>query len=90
MGNNKKKNKTSVKKLSSYIPTQEFVDKFTQDLIHAVRSALVGLEYYPDNYTEKVIKPKVPGGDLVKPSSYSDKSPHGPLSSEPVSKPVSS
>ncbi|PKY55908.1 hypothetical protein RhiirA4_475747 [Rhizophagus irregularis] len=78
MGNNKKKSK----KQSSYIPTQEFVDKFTQDLIYTARSVLAGLEYHPTDFTEKVLKPKVPGGDLVKPSSYSDKEPHGPLTSE--------
>ncbi|CAB4424216.1 unnamed protein product [Rhizophagus irregularis] len=79
MGNNKKKNN---KKQSSYIPTQEFVDKFTQDLIYTARSVLAGLEYHPNDFTEKVLKPKIPGGDLVKLSSYSDKEPHGPLISE--------
>ncbi|CAB4419712.1 unnamed protein product [Rhizophagus irregularis] len=82
MGNNKKKNKTTVKKQSSYIPTQEFVDKFTTDLIILMRSMLTGLEYHPKDFTEKVLKLAVPGGDLVKPSSLSDKSPHGPLTSE--------
>ncbi|CAB4414801.1 unnamed protein product [Rhizophagus irregularis] len=78
MGNNKKKNN----KQSSYIPTQEFVDKFTQELIYTARSVLAGLEYHPKDFTEKVLKPKVPGGDLVKPSSLSDKDPHGSLTSE--------
>ncbi|PKY55489.1 hypothetical protein RhiirA4_474979, partial [Rhizophagus irregularis] len=80
MGKNNKKNN---KKQSSYIPTQEFVDKFTEALIHTTRKILVGLEYHPKDFTAKVLKPEVPGGDLVKPRSLAEKElQYGPLTSE--------
>jgi hypothetical protein len=79
MGKNNKKNN----KKSSYIPTQEFVDKFTEAFIHTARKVLIGLKYHPKDFTVKVIKPEVPGGDLVKPSSLAEKElQHGPLTSE--------
>ncbi|PKY59144.1 hypothetical protein RhiirA4_514414 [Rhizophagus irregularis] len=80
MGKNNKKNN---KKKSSYIPTQEFVDKFTEALIHTTRKILLGLEYHPKDFTAKVLKPEVPGGDLVKPRSHAEKElQYGPLTSE--------
>ncbi|CAB4440722.1 unnamed protein product [Rhizophagus irregularis] len=82
MGNNKK-NKTSVKKQSSYIPTQEFVDKFTAAFTYILRHMLLALEHHSkDEYTAKVIKPLVPGGDLVKPTSLADTYNVGPLTSD--------
>ncbi|PKY59511.1 hypothetical protein RhiirA4_482305 [Rhizophagus irregularis] len=84
MGNNKKKNnKTSVKKQSSYIPTQEFVDKFTAAFTDILRNMLLAVEHHSkDEYTAKVIKPMVPEGDLVKPLSLADSYPKGPITSE--------
>ncbi|PKY27377.1 hypothetical protein RhiirB3_390250 [Rhizophagus irregularis] len=78
MGNKNKKNN----KQSSYIPTQEFVDNFTHALIHTLRNMLAGIKYHPKDFTAKVLKPLVPGGDLVKPASLADKEQHGPLTSE--------
>ncbi|CAB4430787.1 unnamed protein product [Rhizophagus irregularis] len=79
MGKSNKKNN----KKSSYIPTQEFVDKFTEALIHTTRKILLGLKYHPKEFTAKVLKPEVPGGDLVKPSSLAEKElQYDPLTSE--------
>ncbi|PKY55446.1 hypothetical protein RhiirA4_474907 [Rhizophagus irregularis] len=83
MGKNSKKNKTSVKKDSSYITIQEFVDKFTAAFQDILRHMLTAVEYHPkDEYTAKVIKPLVPGGDLVKPVSLADTYSVGPITSE--------
>ncbi|PKK59423.1 hypothetical protein RhiirC2_794858 [Rhizophagus irregularis] len=82
MGNNKIKKKTSVNKQSSYILTQEFVDKFTDAFIHILRNMLVAVELHPKNYTEKFIKLLIPGGDLVKHLSHSDIFQQGPITSE--------
>ncbi|PKY45033.1 hypothetical protein RhiirA4_419516 [Rhizophagus irregularis] len=59
-----KSNKNNNNNKSSYIPTQEFVDKFTEALIHITRKMLIGLEYHQKDFTAKVLKPEVPGGDL--------------------------
>ncbi|PKY54418.1 hypothetical protein RhiirA4_473225 [Rhizophagus irregularis] len=84
MGNNSKKNnKTSVKKQSSYIPTQEFVDKFTAAFQDILRHMLTAVEYHSkEEYTAKVVKPLVSGGDLAKPVSLADTYNVGPLTSE--------
>jgi hypothetical protein len=82
MGNSKK-NKTSVKKQSSYIPTQEFVDKFTAAFTDILRHMLIAVEHHSkDEYTAKVTKPLVSGGDLVKSTSLADTYNVGPLTSE--------
>ncbi|PKY61827.1 hypothetical protein RhiirA4_487353 [Rhizophagus irregularis] len=83
MGKNNKKSKTSVKKPSSYIPTQEFVDKFTAAFQDILRHMLTAVEYHSkEEYTAKVIKPLVSGGDLVKPVTLADTYNVGPLTSE--------
>ncbi|GBC30332.2 hypothetical protein GLOIN_2v1784074 [Rhizophagus irregularis DAOM 181602=DAOM 197198] len=83
MGNNNKK-KTLIKKQSSYISTQEFVDKFTAAFTDILRYTLIAVEHHSkEEYTAKVIiKPLVPGGDLVKPTSLADTYSVGPLTSE--------
>ncbi|PKB95453.1 hypothetical protein RhiirA5_386010 [Rhizophagus irregularis] len=83
MGNNNKK-KTLIKKQSSYISTQEFVDKFTAAFTDILRYTLIAVEHHSkEEYTAKVIiKPLVLGGDLVKPTSLADTYSVGPLTSE--------
>ncbi|PKY59565.1 hypothetical protein RhiirA4_482401 [Rhizophagus irregularis] len=44
---------------------------------------LIAVKHHPkDEYTAKVIKPLVLGGDLVKPTSLADTYPIGPITSE--------
>ncbi|PKY59731.1 hypothetical protein RhiirA4_430631 [Rhizophagus irregularis] len=82
MGNKNKNKKTLVKKPSSYIPTQEFVDKFIAAFTDILRHMLMAVEYHSkEEYTAKVtIKPLISGGDLVKPISLADTYPVGPTS----------
>ena len=54
MGNKNKKSSTSVKKQSSYIPVQEFVDKFTASFEEILRRLLLASETHTSKeYTAK-------------------------------------
>ncbi|CAB4431895.1 unnamed protein product [Rhizophagus irregularis] len=81
-GNNKKNKKASVN-ISSQIPTQEFVEKFTAAFTDILRTVLSSAQHYSkDEFTAKVTKKLVPGGDLVRPATHADTFPIGPLTAE--------
>ncbi|CAB4422661.1 unnamed protein product [Rhizophagus irregularis] len=83
MGQNKKKSKTSVAKQSSHIPTQEFVDKFTDAFKLILRDLLLSVEDHPNDFSTKVLKPLLAGGDVVKPSTFGEKNTqYGPVSGD--------
>ncbi|PKY50578.1 hypothetical protein RhiirA4_467131 [Rhizophagus irregularis] len=82
MGNNKKNKKTPVN-ISSHIPTQEFVEKFTAAFTDILRNILSSAQHYSnEEFTAKVTKKLVPGGDLVRPATHADTFPIGPLTAE--------